>query len=87
MHALDYLIIIAYFGVVIYIGLRVRASVHSGEDFFLSGRSLPAITTGLAFVAANMGSFELMGASATGAKYGTQLMHRLRRALTSEPAS
>jgi SSS family solute:Na+ symporter len=84
---LDYLIIIAYFGVVIYIGLRVRASVHSGEDFFLSGRSLPAITTGLAFVAANMGSFELMGASATGAKYGTQLMHRLRRALTSEPAS
>ena len=41
MHALDYLIIIAYFGVVIYIGLRVRASVHSGDDFFLSGRSLP----------------------------------------------
>ena len=70
MHALDYLIITAYFGVVIYIGLRVRGSVHSGEDFFLSGRSLPAITTGLAYVAANMGSFELMGASATGAKYG-----------------
>jgi SSS family solute:Na+ symporter len=70
MHTFDYLIIAAYFCTVIYIGLRVRGSVHSGEDFFLSGRSLSALTTGLAFVAANMGSFELMGASATGAKYG-----------------
>jgi SSS family solute:Na+ symporter len=70
MYTFDYAIILAYFCAVIYIGLRVRASVHSGKDFFLSGRSLSVLTTGLAFVAANMGSFELMGASATGAKYG-----------------
>jgi SSS family solute:Na+ symporter len=67
---LDYLIILAYFAVVMYIGLRTKRTVHSSEDFFLSGRSLPALTTGLAFVAANMGSFELMGAAANGAKYG-----------------
>ena len=67
---LDYLIILAYFAVVIYIGLRTKRRVHSSEDFFLSGRSLPALTTGIAFVAANMGSFELMGAAANGAKYG-----------------
>ena len=70
MHAIDYLGILAYFGAVIYIGLRTRRSVHTSQDFFLSGRSLPPLVTGLAFVAANMGSFELMGASATGAKYG-----------------
>jgi SSS family solute:Na+ symporter len=70
MRPLDYLVILAYFGVVIYLGLRARRSVHSSEDFFLSGRSLPVAITSVAFVAANMGSFELMGASATGAKYG-----------------
>jgi len=70
MHILDYLVILFYFAVVIYIGLRTKRKVHSSEDFFLSGRSLPALTTGIAFVAANMGSFELMGAAANGAKYG-----------------
>ena len=70
MHGIDYLIIFAYFVPVIYIGLRAKRSVHSSQDFFLSGRSLPPLITGVAFVAANMGSFELMGASATGAKYG-----------------
>ncbi|HLJ88343.1 MAG TPA: sodium/solute symporter [Candidatus Angelobacter sp.] len=70
MHALDYAVIVAYFSTVIFIGLRVRKSVHTSEDFFLSGRSLSVLTTSFAFVAANMGSFELMGASATAAKYG-----------------
>ncbi|HEX5482487.1 MAG TPA: sodium/solute symporter [Terriglobia bacterium] len=70
MHSADYLVIVAYFAIVVYIGLRTRRSVHGSEDFFLSGRSLPALVTGIAFVAANMGSFELMGASATAAKYG-----------------
>jgi SSS family solute:Na+ symporter len=72
---LDYFIIVAYFAVVIYIGLRTKRRVHNSEDFFLSGRSLPALTTGIAFVAANMGSFELMGAAANGAKYGMFSTH------------
>jgi solute:Na+ symporter, SSS family len=70
MHPADYAVIVAYFAVILYIGLRTRQSVHSSDDFFLSGRSLPVAITGFAFVAANMGSFELMGASATAAKYG-----------------
>jgi SSS family solute:Na+ symporter len=70
MHSLDYAVIAAYFGVVIFIGVRVRKTVHTSEDFFLSGRSLSVWTTSFAFVAANMGSFEIMGASATAAKYG-----------------
>ena len=70
MHTLDYLVILFYFAVVIYIGIRTKRRVHSSEDFFLSSRSMSAFTTGVAFVAANMGSFELMGAAANGAKYG-----------------
>lgn len=70
MQILDYAVIAVYFLVIIYIGLRTRRSVHTSADFFLSGRSLPAWISGLAFMAANLGSFELMGAAANGAKYG-----------------
>jgi SSS family solute:Na+ symporter len=70
MHIADYAVIGIYLLVVIFIGFRARRSVHTSADFFLSGRSLPAWITGLAFMAANLGSFELMGFAANGAKYG-----------------
>ena len=70
MGIFDYAVIAVYFLVVLFIGLRTRKSVHTSDDFFLSGRSLPAWITGLAFMAANLGSFELMGFAANGAKYG-----------------
>jgi SSS family solute:Na+ symporter len=70
MSIYDYPILILYFLAVILIGLRTRKSVHTSDDFFLSGRSIPAWITGLAFMAANLGSFELMGFAANGAKYG-----------------
>src|SRR5712692_9906233 len=75
MRLLDYLIIIAYFGGVVYIGIRTKRSVHGSGDFFLSGRSLPALTTGLAYLAASMGSFDLMGGTANAAKYGMFTNH------------
>jgi SSS family solute:Na+ symporter len=70
MRFFDYAILALYFLTVILIGLRTRKSVHTSDDFFLSSRSLPAWITGLAFMAANLGSFELMGFAANGAKYG-----------------
>jgi SSS family solute:Na+ symporter len=70
MSRVDYGILAAYFLTVLYIGARTRRSVHTSDDFFLSGRSLPSWITGLAFMAANLGSFELMGFAANGAKYG-----------------
>jgi hypothetical protein len=45
----DYAILAVYFVVVLGIGFAARRQVHSGLDFFLSGRSLPAWITGLAF--------------------------------------
>src|SRR5215475_13052823 len=66
----DYLLIAIYFVFVLGIGLAARASVSSSIDFFLSGRSLPAWVTGLAFISANLGAVEIMGMSANGAQYG-----------------
>jgi len=40
--AIDYGILAVYFVVVLGIGLVARRYVHTGLDFFLSGRSLPA---------------------------------------------
>jgi SSS family solute:Na+ symporter len=71
----DYLLIAIYFVFVLGIGLSARASVSSSIDFFLSGRSLPAWVTGLAFISANLGAVEIMGMSANGAQFGMPTFH------------
>jgi SSS family solute:Na+ symporter len=73
--ALDYSIIGIYFVVVLGIGFAVRRYVKTDLDFFLSGRSLPAWITGLAFVAANLGALEILGMAANGAQYGVPTVH------------
>jgi SSS family solute:Na+ symporter len=73
--ALDYTIIALYFATVIGIGVAARRLVKTDLDFFLSGRSLPAWITGLAFVAANLGALEILGMAANGAQYGVATVH------------
>ncbi|KMS84055.1 sodium:solute symporter family protein [Prauserella rugosa] len=74
-NAIDYLLLAFYFALVLGIGYLARKQVSSSLDFFLSGRSLPAWVTGLAFVAANLGAIEVMGMSANGAQYGLPTVH------------
>ncbi|NAZ77265.1 sodium/solute symporter [Kineococcus sp. T13] len=74
-HLVDYLLVAFYFVVVLGIGLIARRSVSSSLDFLLSGRSLPAWVTGLAFVSANLGATELLGQAANGAQFGEQAFH------------
>src|SRR3569623_2660534 len=71
----DYLLIALYFAFVLGIGLTARASGSSSIDFFLSGRSLPAWVTGLAFISANLGAVEIIGMSANGAQFGMPTVH------------
>jgi SSS family solute:Na+ symporter len=73
--AVDYLILAIYFVFVLGIGLLARRSVSDSLDFFLSGRSLPAWVTGLAFISANLGAVEIMGMSANGAEIGIATVH------------
>jgi SSS family solute:Na+ symporter len=75
VNAVDYTIIAVYFAVVLGIGFAARRYIKTSLDYFLSGRSLPAWITGLAFVSANLGALELLGQAANGAQYGMAGVH------------
>jgi solute:Na+ symporter, SSS family len=72
---IDYVILAIYFVVVLGIGFIARLAIKTDLDFFLSGRSLPAWITGLAFIAANLGALEILGQAANGAQYGVAAVH------------
>jgi SSS family solute:Na+ symporter len=74
-NAVDYVLLGIYFVLVLGIGYMARRHVSTSMDFFLSGRSLPAWVTGLAFISANLGAIEVMGMSANGAEYGMPTAH------------
>src|SRR3954453_14974123 len=67
---IDYAIIAGYFAVVLGVGFAAKRYIKSSLDYFLSGRSLPAWITGLAFISANLGATEVLGMAANGAQYG-----------------
>ena len=73
--AIDYAILLTYFAFVLGIGWVLRRFVTSSDDFFLSGRAIPAWVAGLAFVSANLGAQEVIGMGASGAKYGIMTSH------------
>jgi SSS family solute:Na+ symporter len=67
---LDYAILLTYFMVVLGVGFAAKRYIRTSLDYFLSGRSLPAWITGLAFISANLGAIEVLGMGANGAQYG-----------------
>jgi SSS family solute:Na+ symporter len=69
-NALDFAILGVYFIVVLGVGFIAKRYIKTSLDYFLSGRSLPAWITGLAFVSANLGATEILGMGANGAQYG-----------------
>jgi len=73
--SVDYAIMAIYFAVVLGVGWILRRVMRTSTDFFLSGRSLPAWITGIAFISANLGAQEVIGMGASGAKYGIATSH------------
>jgi solute:Na+ symporter, SSS family len=73
--SLDYLILFTYFAFILGIGWSLKRYVKGATDFFLSGRSIPAWVTGLAFISANLGAQEVIGMCASGAQYGAMTSH------------
>jgi len=71
----DYCILGIYFLFVLGIGFALKRYMKGSGDFFLSGRSIPAWVTGLAFLSANLGAQEVIGMAASGAKYGIMTSH------------
>lgn len=75
MSTIDVLIIVVYFLLVIGIGVMLKKHTKTGEDFFMAGREMTAWVAGLSFVAANLGSLELMGWAASAYQYGILATH------------
>jgi SSS family solute:Na+ symporter len=71
----DYFILFLYFAFVLGIGWRLRKKISTSGDFLLSSHAVPVWITSLAFIAANLGAQELIGMSASGAKYGIMTAH------------
>ena len=74
-NGLDYAILAIYFVAVLGIGFAARRYIKTSLDYFLSGRSLPAWITGLAFISANLGALEILGMAANGAQFGVATVH------------
>ncbi len=72
---IDYSILAVYFACVLGIGWVLKRYMKSSEDFFISGHAMPAWVAGLAFLGANLGAQEMIGMSASGAKYGIMTSH------------
>src|SRR5215204_7568785 len=74
-NAADWAILVIYFVAVLGIGFAAKRYIKTSLDYFLSGRSLPAWITGLAFISANLGALEILGMAANGAQFGTYTLH------------
>ncbi|MFZ5929146.1 MAG: sodium:solute symporter family protein [Acidobacteriota bacterium] len=72
---IDIAIIVVYFAMVLGIGFYLKGRSGTGEDFFLAGREMTAWIAGLSFLAANLGSLELMGWAAAAYQYGILATH------------
>src|SRR6185312_5958137 len=75
LHAIDFTILLAYAACVIGIGYWLKDRMKTSEDFLTASHSLPAWITGISFMAANLGSLEVVGMIAMGAKYGMMTNH------------
>jgi SSS family solute:Na+ symporter len=75
LSTVDLIIIGLYFAAVLGIGFYLRRYTKTGEDFFLAGREMTAWVAGLSFLAANLGSLELMGWAAASYQYGILATH------------
>src|SRR6266540_4814234 len=75
LSAVDILVIALYFVAVLGIGFYLKRYTKTGEDFFLAGREMTAWVAGLSFLAANLGSLELMGWAASAYQYGILATH------------
>lgn len=77
MATLDWIMILAYFGVlggVVWWSMR-RNKIESGEDLFLGGRSVGWLAIGASIFAANIGSEHLIGLAGSGAVAGLSQSH------------
>jgi len=75
LSTVDIAIVVLYFVAVLSIGFYLKKYTKTGDDFFLAGREMTAWVAGLSFLAANLGSLELMGWAGNAYQYGILAAH------------
>ena len=75
LSTVDIAIVVLYFIAVLSIGFYLKKYTKTGDDFFLAGREMTAWVAGLSFLAANLGSLELMGWAGNAYQYGILAAH------------
>jgi solute:Na+ symporter, SSS family len=75
LSAVDVVIIVFYFALVLAIGFYLRGRANTGVDFFMAGREMTAWVAGLSFLSANLGALELMGWAGSAYQYGILATH------------
>ena len=66
MEALDWLVVVAYFGLIAFIGYRTGRGNKGLEDFFLARRSMPWYAIGLSVMATQASAITLVGTTGQG---------------------
>src|SRR5207247_6576996 len=75
LSAVDYAIIVFYFGLVIAIGWYLKGRANTGEDFFMAGREMTAWVAGLSLLSAYLGALELLACGVSGYQYAILETH------------
>jgi SSS family solute:Na+ symporter len=76
MHWLDWLVVAAYFGVLLALAWWViRRNRDTADDYFLAGRNLGWWIVGASIFASNIGSEHLVGLAGSGATDGVAMAH------------
>jgi solute:Na+ symporter, SSS family len=75
LSAVDIVIVVFYFALVLSIGWYLKGRANTGEDFFMAGREMTAWVAGLSFLSANLGALELMGWAGSAYQYGILATH------------
>jgi len=75
LSAVDLIIVVFYFVLVLAIGAYLKGRANTGEDFFMAGREMTAWVAGLSFLSANLGALELMGWAGAAYQYGILATH------------
>ena len=68
----DWLMVLMYLFFLASIALGLKPAMETSKEYLLAGRELPAWLCGLAFAGASLGSVELLGMGAAGARYGLE---------------
>jgi SSS family solute:Na+ symporter len=74
MHPFDWFVIVAYFGWILYGGIRRSRNIREVEGYFLANRSLPWWAVGLSVMATQLSAVTLVGTTGRGYAEGMSVV-------------